>query len=1428
MVHVRVIEKQPLLSSLRQAARAAVSPFSARPKPAAYYPNIAGVDPKKIKGLPPEVIASIAAQQKIEAAEIYAPPKIPKFSRLKAWAWGTAKFLGVSAIALPFAPPLLFMLQKLTFMSNEPLALATLIGGGAFFIYFSLKKRVSLQEANFHSPDNFVSVPNNPTWKKLLRMFVAPGMLGSLGMGTVMCLALPLEIALKCPQGSLGWIVGFGTTVFATLGLESLPRIGRDIVEVYQFYRHRTQRNWPRRKFWGKFFTNLGANLAWLSTFWFYANMCKVYTAHTAGWALRNTLHNFYELITFAPKEADFKALAVHVAFFLVGTIIYYLAFRRNSEAKARPHEEIQLWKKTLVWGATGAGIGLLTYLTGIDTLATNILAGSITLGWMHATLHSLKSQWAALVMAAREDQIFSLTDLYYHCGPRHAAADARTVYRPAFGMIDTLVSAYIMILISEGCNGVINGPSGCFSTQDFIEAQIMVRDLLLKDETKLRQICLEQFEQMEAATNTREALEAVAQMLDRFGYFLDDAKNGPGAADHEGIPRAEGHLKQLSGMGQLKDNLFNARREHTDCDLTVQGQHIRQAARIHHCMAEMFRRYANEVESAELEKKVKVILGEVDVVGSLKRSLATIMDGYYRRSYQHVDVHPVRFWTNVLMADSYNAKQFAIDFCSQVMADMVGVMEVVVMNPNGQIDILPVRMKMVKDFREDYADILSLKGDSTYETVEYHGRQVKRRRLIKNKDARIEWYPRDEHDMKEDSLCEIDYLCNFAHYQKYKKLFDEGRISEEAFLAIYPTDEFPTCPQLKREPCLDPITNEEEPEEFYDLVYKNKARLRVFASGKQVLMVRDEKGAILRLDPLDPANAGYMPNKSAVLLVAGTKGNDYVSSAIQNDQTEAFFRHIKVEKALLEFLKQGKIPHPFGNGKFFDDNPLTMPRWHFMYPTALISVSDGDQMDWAVTNLHLFFLRSNPHLRLIFKRIRKVKLPWSKNDYDLMERKTDALLEAGVAVTWMRLKCNLKARVTRADEVLNILDRYPPNLTLDLLEDYDSAASSKVVRFKKNAPKVIRHADRISAEDKAHLLAIFESCEKGRVIHIPLNMNKENERTFGGELWRGIEQGGKVVIDIESNRLRLPYHDSVRYNPAFDSVFDNQTIDPNTGRYINRQRIDAVPIPPEMQEFVEMIDDSRETVAKAKILRNVPEISDKLGLFFVNADPEEKHLVCKPNIEEIIATEVQDEKQRYRFLKIVRQACKGKGIVIDTVHFPAAGGPVTDIDYIFCRRNRDGFITNADRSLELPDRVAQMLIMGNQLLSKQEIEGVAIRSGNDQTVYQKFPWSEQGPGGEADENIVHLPLTPEEYAALQPWIKNAGDYHGLPPDPYDSAKGELRIRLKHYMQVCESSYQAFSYIRYMPASQYERFFEPTGLTLFYGSDKKQAEEQAV
>lgn len=885
-----------------------------------------------------------------------------------------------------------------------------------------------LKPENYQSPQSQLAT-NNPTPKKLMKILILPAFAVASIVGALMAYAPLAEAALNVSAGSLTW------GAFWILGGLTAAKCFFASVKDFAAYLRYLCFGIQKNTFWSatrwKIATNIFGHGSWFVKVVLMSQLAKMFatqlinttfTASSSGWAL-------------ATGAAAAPLLPVMLKVALVAGclgLIYAVALRVKAHIVGQPLGKHSYLKTGLVWALGGAAFGALATLTGIGPLATTLLCFAMTLGFGHDAIHSLRSAEGGL---RQKDKVFPIFDLKSTWETvRSAYGDFRTVFKIAVDVIEPLKSAYVMTLISEGANWVINNACGTYSSAEYKQARLMIEKLINKDTKAMRQIYRQAYRQMKQALKTNDiagATNAVAAAFEEIAKFLQEA--------------AKGNLKDRSGQPFLGNTEFSVGKDNHDVtppektradhDLIVHGEHILFAARIYEELAERIRARGEQLARDNADP------------ASLQSWYTELLEGHNRRAFPHVDTHPGRFWTNFL-PDSYNAKQFLVDLCLQVMADFVGAMEVVVLNPRGQIDIWLVPLEVVREQSEDYKTVLTL--ESANDDLE---------------DPRFAWHPRNDHDLANVSLCPISHISNRAHFEAY------GTNPQ-----IYPTAEVLDPPQLAKR-------------DHYDVVYQNGARLRVFGDGHHELF------------------GELPPNAPVVLMVPGTQRHQFIASQLASGQSEAALHGFPVAQELYSRLAAGDIPHPWGGS--LSKDPLLMPRWHFMYPTEYIGISDADQMDICVTNLRLFHARSNPHLRVMMVRPRKEKMPFAP---EMLENPGhDSFLEVGVALTWMGIKLKLK---------------------------------------------------------------------DGRELYMPLNLNKENERTFnekGSELWRYIDERKPVRLVKEGGQyyLELPYRETATKDPSF---------------LAKEEKIRRFPVPLEMLGLVgEIVEDD------VKII--TPNNADEVGI---------------------------------------------------------------------------------------------------------------------------------------------------------------------------------------------------------------------------------------
>jgi hypothetical protein len=931
-------------------------------------------------------------------------------------------------------------------------------------------------------------------------------------------------------------------------------------------------------------------------------------------------------------------------------SILFFLVTRAKKAIVGAPFYRQPVVKGILLWGALGTALGAAAAGISSGAVACNLLVWGMTMLYFHSTSHSSRSQEGAVENLLAPSQFIDY-GLTWGPGECNSPSSATSILlKPAFSMVDAFKSLHVMSLITFGVNRFFRGVTGCFSSHDLAVARQMIERIIDPDEQRMRDIMYEGYQKMLAVDdNAPDAIEqccrSFADALDTTSHFLDDQKD-PTTGDykpeykkwHGGHPRCHGNLRSTSGMKEVGDSTFSAtditgQMQRNDLDMITHGEYIRMMARWLTTQAATYRTgYVQELQASEREE------GPLDI-GSLKSFLGDLFNSHWCRANHHSDVIPVRFFEDYLFR-SYIAKLAALDLCSQIGRDSIGVMEVVVMDAKGRLKIWPVKMACVKDMAENYRSVRAIEGHPN-----------------KNRDDRFAWYERDPHDLKEPTANCFFALDNRAHFRKY-----QGRARDE-FLSVYPTAEVKTPPVLKREALYDPLTETPELQEFYDLIYKGVdnrpggSRLRVYADGSQALIVY-ENGQYKKCDPYD---ARYVSDGAVALMVPGTNLHQNIAAMLRGGKDP--FQNIAggIHPQILGKLRQGIVPHPRG-GTFAD--PYLSPAWYHIYPAEYIGVSDGDQMEYAIATLDRYFRTKARYLRLMFRRRRVEKIRFSRDAkphrFDMLEKRTDSYLTSRPVLSWMMLK---------------VTTREPDG--------------------------------------------------QQKVLYCPLNETKESERTFDGELWRGIVQGGEVIPQRDEVNgqlyLHLPYDAQVLNDPAYGKVFDNANLPLG-----NRDSINRIEAPPEMQRY----------------------------------------------------------------------AGKIERIEIDRGQYGRAGGPYPVHMFLWARRNQEGFVTNQMRDLKLPDRVAEMLIIGTENHLNEEETNAMEQQWGTQAI-RDVAWTDH-------EGLVHMQLSQEEYEALFPWLP---DYHGKRMPNYDAAREEFTIDLPHFMHLCHHAYWEFTYDTFMPADELKGFY---------------------
>ncbi|MFH1683490.1 MAG: hypothetical protein ABIA67_01265, partial [Candidatus Margulisiibacteriota bacterium] len=794
-------------------------------------PPAAGVAYSQIKQVDP-IIA--LASQKIQSPAIHPKKSSPTEGLLSSnFRWLAATAAGAAAFLVP---SLAYGATGITatlasFFSGLGPAGWIMFGIGAIATArLVISKYKALRPQNYQSRKVSASF-GSPTTRKLLKTLVLPAWGTATLAGGIFAYIGVAETVFAMP----GITFAIGALLALKPAITIVSTMAKDIYHWYQYKFKGIQHNLKRPGLIGQLYTDLFQPTARLATIVFMLHMSKIYATQFIG----TLLHIKSAIPAVLGSAASLAAMGDYCLWFAAGMALYRF-FRGwpknkigNPIAKRLPRIA-----STAFWAAGGAALGALVYVATPGLFAINILTFAVTLAFAHNFIHSTRSQEGGMTQAHKALPIFDKESLWAAVRSRKGAT--RTVFKPSIAMKDPLISSYIMMLLSEGANWVLNAITGAFNAAEYKQSQEMIEHMVNPDAQILRNIYKEGYEAVQTAGTPRDAADAAAQAFENVAKLFVDL--------------ALGNLKTRSGLPYMDDGTFSALepgspKKRSDQDLIVHGEHIRFAARLYEAKARKLRAMGANMGP--------------DHLASLKSLLIEKLEGGYRRAFPVCDTHPGRFYTNFL-PDSYNAKQFVIDLCLQVMQDFVGGMDTVIMTPDGRIHMHLIPMKVVKDFKRNHEEELAIKS-----------------RDEQGEDLRFRWYERADHDIG-DSLSAIAYIDNSAHFHKYKELHEQGKITDNEFLSLYPTAEVPTPPTLKGN-------------EFYDVVYKNGARLRIYADGSQQSV------------------GNLAPDAPAVLMLPGTERHQFVASVLQTGHDQVIFDGIPLNSELREKLAEGIVPQPFG-----------------------------------------------------------------------------------------------------------------------------------------------------------------------------------------------------------------------------------------------------------------------------------------------------------------------------------------------------------------------------------------------------------------------------------------------------------------------------------------------------------------------------------
>ena len=716
----RIINEQKILSSpwLANPLRPSANPVAlAGGQKIIARPIMAGTRPSIIAASAENLTKANHPDWALIPERVSYRPKPRPILKLAAAAAGGAALLLLPATAL--AGTGLFSATVTLFSSLGPVGWAGSAVGAYLTGKLLIGKYRELQPENYQSKNMKLNV-GNPTPRKLFKTLVLPAWGFTMGIGALLAYAPLID-------GGTGILTA--TLVAAVAAKPLLTMVFnavRDVKQAIEFQRKGIQRHLPKHSLIAELATEFAGAPAQLATIGIISLLSKAY-------ATQMIADGFFETLANIPATFTSLAQLAHLGEYVLAGALVVGAFRfvygwAKAVLAKFPDELPSRLKSSLTWGAIGAGAGALVYLLTPGMAIANLLTFTVTLAFAHITIHSLLSQEGGVRQAAKKQPVFDLESLWHDV--RSARGASRTVFRPSIGMVDSLISGYLMLVMTEGANWVLKGVDGTLDAPTYVRSQEMIECLLNRDGAVIRRIIKEGYANVKKATTPQEANDTLAQVFENLARLIED----PTYERTNGHPLAWGDLKTRSGgLGYLKDGTFCAaipdgsapmrdaqdpKAPRSDQDLRIHGEHMRYGAKIFREKARRLR--AQVITTEELDSQRNVNTEKLEAA--------------YRRANPPTDSHPRCFWTTfwtTAMPDPYNIKQSGVDEFLQIMADFVGVMDTVVMTADGRIHIWPIPMTVVKDFKPEHKDIRSI--DSREELGE---------------DLRIGWYQRSAHDI--------------------------------------------------------------------------------------------------------------------------------------------------------------------------------------------------------------------------------------------------------------------------------------------------------------------------------------------------------------------------------------------------------------------------------------------------------------------------------------------------------------------------------------------------------------------------------------------------------------------------------------------------------------------------------------------------------
>ncbi|MFH1542687.1 MAG: hypothetical protein ABIE84_06315 [bacterium] len=694
---------------------------------------------------------------------------------------------------------------------------------------------------------------------------------------------------------------------------------------------------------------------------------------------------------------------------------------------------------KALAWGA---GIGALLGTAGVGFTATTFASFAVALGFMFSYIHAMQSYKSGL------NRQYKILQYYDERGMGLIVNTARNafqfMYKVSVVMIDPLISTLGIGLLARTGNSVICALSGDLNTAEIIRAQGFVR-YIKKEMYALRTTLFKSYNKVKTiAANGGSAADLCEEMAQAYELL---------AEQYELL--SAGDLKdraKLFGLNLpfLPNGAFNvgfpwSKQKRGEHDQRVIGELI------------LYRASEFREKAADLRARAEEYGDKIKPATELN-ALVKDYEAEFRRACPVLFLIAGRFYTN-FMPRSYDKKQIINDLVAQAMADFITFMDVVVLNDHGKIEVWAVPTNVVKDIKPGHEDELAIEDhenpniDSRFEVYERKLQDIGdslceinhidesalklkydtiRDHQIGGAAVADEVFPtaevEDEYHLKEEKC--FDPLTGETEEQEFRdvvyraldgersigkrlRVFADGshRILEAApnpdgtmrwvegqlpefapaLLMLPGTDRHIVVGQAMRAGEGEAVLNGLTPD--YHLVEELRCG-RVphpFPSG----------GAGAHFSPvLDMSEQGDMVTTfgkiKAEQIQASMQQRRYV------DEHRVLLMHTMADIANMKLDVELTPAERQQLNQILETAYYLLPRRHSLTVPPFMTVSDADQLPFAVRYLLKYLLKAHSALRVMYTRLRGDKLPFSE---DMRESPDDEVLCPYVELSSMKIK---------------------------------------------------------------------------------------------------------------------------------------------------------------------------------------------------------------------------------------------------------------------------------------------------------------------------------------------------------------------------------------------------------------------------------------